>query len=909
LKTKNLTSTNDKELVVNGRSEVLEYVPTALNPDAVCSFFIVLYSLPQSGSDPEKRAGNLYSVYFRYPDSPHLKYNLTHNLTVDSTSGLGTVVVRLMVGESRWKALPPINTLRVALARTGGTVIGVKQHTSSLKVSAAKLVYDFVFKNIKPLPSVKEYYSVQASQTPKQGYPIVQSDGTIQHIQVRFLPRHPNEVRNLTFDHYLNIVDGQFVANASWLGPAAPQGKVREYIYILSSPSASVVIENKLLAEGRPFASNMSYEVTVQIAVEFKNHEYFNFSVRAVSEWGAYGEWTNMTVTPDFPPGPSLDNNLGLPPHVEGIIIGASILIVILIVTFIGLASTGGYYYYKKNKVVIVKNTGIWINGRHDSTGEEGEDGEDFQPVPVDSWEISPDIIIMDSMLGEGQFGEVYKGMIQDGCHHVRASNSKYVAVKILRPEASAALKSDFLKEIVTMKKITMGGCPHVVNMVGCSTLQEPIALVIEYISHGDLLTYLRTIRKLNNSSYCNFHSIESIRAKGNEYVNHGTGPSTPVTPMTPASNCPLLEKEPFSSPTSEEPTPYEKPYSSLGDLKPVDLVSFAYQIATGMEYLANLGIVHRDLACRNVLVGENKVLKISDFGMARDEDIYIKTTDGKLPLRWMAIESIVDRVFTTQSDVWSYGIVLWEITTLGGHPYPSVSNKALLTQLLRGYRMEKPENCSSELYEIMMNCWQVEVSDRPTFAELHTSLDILLTNAQSENYIDLNVDEMLPYYQVSSVQGDEEEMEEKDINPSNGYPDKTGLNHDYLQGDRRPVSNASGSSISSHNVSMQTANEREHSTVSTEGSKEEEQAPTDSNPSESKQTPTDINPNEVEQTPTETNPSERKQPPTDTNSNDSEVKQTPTNTNPDEMKQTSVSIPQDHSTLTFSVPEECSEC
>ena len=70
-------------------------------------------------------------------------------------------------------------------------------------------------------------------------------------------------------------------------------------------------------------------------------------------------------------------------------------------------------------------------------------------------------------------------------------------------------------------------------------------------------------------------------------------------------------------------------------------------------EFLSELGIVHRDLACRNVLVGENKVLKISDFGMARDEDIYIKTTDGKLPLRWMAVESIVDRVFTTKSDVW----------------------------------------------------------------------------------------------------------------------------------------------------------------------------------------------------------------------------------------------------------------
>ena len=161
-----------------------------------------------------------------------------------------------------------------------------------------------------------------------------------------------------------------------------------------------------------------------------------------------------------------------------------------------------------------------------------------------------------------------------------------------------------------------------------------------------------------------------------------------------------------------------------------------------------------------------------------------------------------------------------------------------------------------------MLNCWQVEVSDRPTFAELHTSLDILLTSAQSENYIDLNVDEMLPYYQVSSVQGDEEEMEEKDTHPSNGYHYTTGLNHGYLQGNRRPRLNSSESSILSCKVNMQDVEESEHTTVPIEGCKqEEEQSPTD------------------------------------------------TDTHPDKMKQTSVSIPQDHSTLTFSVPEECSEC
>ena len=110
-----------------------------------------------------------------------------------------------------------------------------------------------------------------------------------------------------------------------------------------------------------------------------------------------------------------------------------------------------------------------------------------------------------------------------------------------------------------------------------------------------------------------------------------------------------------------------EDPYLQLGQIAPIDLISFAYQTAAGMAYLSSIGIVHRDLACRNILVDEGKVLKITDFGMSRETDeVYIQKSKGRVPYKWMAIESIMAREFTLASDVWSYGVVLWEIGTLG---------------------------------------------------------------------------------------------------------------------------------------------------------------------------------------------------------------------------------------------------
>ncbi|XP_064115439.1 fibroblast growth factor receptor 3-like isoform X3 [Macrobrachium nipponense] len=304
--------------------------------------------------------------------------------------------------------------------------------------------------------------------------------------------------------------------------------------------------------------------------------------------------------------------------------------------------------------------------------------------LPLDAdWELPRSRLILGESLGEGAFGKVVRADVQ-GLH--RPDIITTVAVKMLKEGHTDAELMDLVSEMEMMKMI--GIHINIINLLGCCTQDGPLYVIVEYAAHGNLRDYLRNNRP--SSGY--------ERAIGQE-------PDA------------LTQK---------------------------DLVSFAYQVARGMEYLASKKCIHRDLAARNVLVSEDRIMKIADFGLARDihsQDYYRKTSDGRLPVKWMAPEALFHRVYTSQSDVWAFGILLWEIMTLGGTPYPSVPSVEKLFQLLReGHRMEKPTNCSLEIYMIMRECWRYQPNQRPTFKELVEDLDRILTLSSTVEYLDLSM-------------------------------------------------------------------------------------------------------------------------------------------------------------------------
>jgi tyrosine-protein kinase len=162
--------------------------------------------------------------------------------------------------------------------------------------------------------------------------------------------------------------------------------------------------------------------------------------------------------------------------------------------------------------------------------------------------------------------------------------------------------------------------------------------------------------------------------------------------------------------------------------------MSYGVQIATGMTYLESHRLVHRDLAARNILVSTPSTIKITDFGLSRvfggDKEYYVAANLGKWPIKWYAPESINFRKFSHKSDVWSYGITLWEIFMLGRKPYGKMAPQEVLGFIESGKRLLKPALCPQDVYEMMENCWRQEPDERPSFIELRQKMETLQQRA-----------------------------------------------------------------------------------------------------------------------------------------------------------------------------------
>lgn len=278
------------------------------------------------------------------------------------------------------------------------------------------------------------------------------------------------------------------------------------------------------------------------------------------------------------------------------------------------------------------------------------------EPGGLDKWEVPRERVVINRKLGTGAFGMVYGG------HALLAEDRGWsaVAVKTLKAGATTEEKLDFLSEAEAMKRFEH---KNVVRLLGVVTKTEPVCTVMEFMLYGDLKNYLLARRHLA-----------------------GAGGA------------------------------------AAEEVSPQRLTAMALDVARALSYLAQLRYVHRDVAARNCLISANRVVKLADFGMTRlvfENDYYRFSRKGMLPVRWMAPESLALGVFSPASDVWSFGVLLYEIVTFGALPFQGLSNSEVLARVKAGHTLDLPAGLKPQLEGLMKSCWQRERRARPSAAEV----------------------------------------------------------------------------------------------------------------------------------------------------------------------------------------------
>ncbi|KAM9207428.1 muscle, skeletal receptor tyrosine-protein kinase isoform 5-T5 [Dugong dugon] len=283
--------------------------------------------------------------------------------------------------------------------------------------------------------------------------------------------------------------------------------------------------------------------------------------------------------------------------------------------------------------------------------------------------------------IGEGAFGRVFQARAPGLLPYEPYT---MVAVKMLKEEASADMQADFQREAALMAEFDN---PNIVKLLGVCAVGKPMCLLFEYMAYGDLNEFLRSM------------SPHTVRTLSHSDLS-----------------------------TAQVSSPGPPPLSCAEQL------CIARQVASGMAYLSERKFVHRDLATRNCLVGENMVVKIADFGLSRNiysADYYKANENDAIPIRWMPPESIFYNRYTTESDVWAYGVVLWEIFSYGLQPYYGMAHEEVIYYVRDGNVLSCPENCPLELYNLMRLCWSKLPADRPSFTSIHRILERMCERAE----------------------------------------------------------------------------------------------------------------------------------------------------------------------------------